>query len=90
MTNIPIYRAKRLDNGEYVEGCMLHDNEKNYIVTQFRRESGLRVHLLEHEVDPSIISIHFPDMLDKNNKPIFASLSEDGKLSDLIKSESWE
>ncbi len=41
---------------------------------------------LEHiyEIDPTTLSIHFPDMLDSQGNKIFASLQEDGKGGDLI------
>ena len=41
---------------------------------------------LEHiyEIDPTTLSIHFPDMLDSQENKIFASLQEDGKGGDII------
>ena len=40
---------------------------------------------LEHiyEIDPTTLSIHFPDMLDSQGNKIFASLQEDGKGGDI-------
>jgi len=35
------------------------------------------------EVDPTTLSIHFPDMLDNQGNKIFASLSEDGRGGDI-------
>ena len=71
MIQIPIYRAKRKDNCEYIQGYF------NYgIGTEF----GTIIKIPQIGVvgiDPSTLAIHFPDMLDKNNNPIFASLSED-------------
>ena len=41
---------------------------------------------LEHiyEIDPTTLSIHFPDILDSQGNKIFASLQEDGKGGDII------
>ena len=40
---------------------------------------------LEHiyEIDPTTLSIHFPDMIDSQGNKIFASLQEDGKGGDI-------
>ena len=40
---------------------------------------------LEHiyEIDPTTISIHFPDMVDSEGTKIFASLSDNGKGGDI-------
>ena len=41
---------------------------------------------LEHiyEIDPTTLSIHFPNMLDSQGNKIFASLSENGKGGDIL------
>jgi hypothetical protein len=36
------------------------------------------------EIDPTTLSVHFPDMLDSQGNKIFASLSEDGKGGDIL------
>ncbi len=36
------------------------------------------------EIDPTTLSIHFPDMLDSQGNKIFASLQEDGKGGDIF------
>ncbi len=36
------------------------------------------------EIDPTTLSIHFPDMKDSEDNPIFASLSEDGRGGDIL------
>ena len=84
MINIPIYRAKRLDNGEYIEGYYTervhhYPSGRNYI----NFHNGL---VATYEIiDPTTLAIHFPDMLDSQGNKIFASLSEDGKGGDIIK-----
>lgn len=79
MINTPIYRAKKIDSDEYVEGYYYKDN-KDHII--FNGDSttifGLRV------IDPTTLAIHFPNMLDKQGNKIFASLSGDGKGGDII------
>jgi len=79
-TQIPIYRAKKIDSDEYVEGYYFNaEIEKQHIimkqvtydVADFEYDNN------EDEIDPSTLAIHFPDMLDANGKKIFASLSED-------------
>ena len=96
-TQIPIYRAKKIDSDEYVEGYIVQDDEKYFIITSYdsffehdghRERCGEWItdehptmkffHTEYHEIDPSTLSISFPDMLDKNGVKIFASLSEDG------------
>ena len=83
-TNIPQYRAKKIDSDEYVEGyyVYLKRYKKHYLINTFSFE---QYNLKRWEIEPSTLSISFPDMLDKNNKRIFASLSEDGKGGDIIK-----
>ena len=81
---IPKYRAKRLDSDEYVEGFLtyeVHERHKKYFITRPPTKIN-EVFTSYDRVDPSTLSINFPDMLDKNNKPIFASLSEDGEGGD--------
>ncbi len=76
--NIPIYRAKKIDSNEYVEGFLTKCRESYFI------ESGS-----SHcdEIDTTTLSIHFPDMLDSEDKEIFASLSESGKGGDIMSYE---
>lgn len=92
--NIPIYRAKKIDSDEYVVGY-LHSETLDY--TPPSKEGKDNYGTKEEEffimsknsynngcIDPSTLAIHFPDMLDSNDKPIFASLSESGKGGDII------
>ena len=41
----------------------------------------------QYEIDPTTISIHFPDMLDSQGNKIFASLQKDGKGGDIMKDD---
>ena len=79
MNNIPIYRAKKINSDEYVEGYYYKDGRDHII---FNGDSttifGLRV------IDPSTLAIHFPDMIDSQGNKIFVSLQEDGKGGDIL------
>ena len=86
--NIPIFRAKKIDSDEYVIGNLIEDEGvfyiiKNPVVTHF---NGLQQLTGECEyldrVDPTILAINLPDMLDSQGNKIFASLREDGKGGD--------
>lgn len=88
--NIPIYRAKKIDSDEYVEGNLIEDEGvfyiiKNPVITHF---NGLQILTGEyeylHSIDPTTLAIHFPDMIDSQGKEIFASLDkEKGKDGDI-------
>lgn len=40
-------------------------------------------------IDPTTLSIHFPDMLDSQGNKIFASLQKDGKGGDIVENYSF-
>lgn len=68
---IPLYRAKKKDGEEYIEGYLRNKDQISY------RESypmGLRT-IIAH-VDPSTLAINMDGMIDKNEKKIFASLDQ--------------
>lgn len=77
---IPIYRAKKIDSDEYVEGFYAYDecHKRHLIITN-------NIHgLCETIIDQTTLSIHFNDMTDSQGNKIFASLSEDGKGGDIF------
>ena len=91
--NIPIYRAKKIDSDEYVEGFyknVLYFKDK-HIITSLVNISGVENNIQKtnlwdyknHEIDQSTLAIHFPDMLDSQGNKIFASLSASGKGGDI-------
>ena len=88
-TQIPIYRAKKLDSGEYVIGWLANPTPSLFYI--FYNHCGYlnvnnEVCIQENEraeIDPSTLAIHFPDMLDSEGTKIFASLSEDGSGGDI-------
>jgi hypothetical protein len=60
--NIPIFRAKKMDSDDYVEGIGIEDN--TLIEYIFQRSSYSSENIAKiSEIDLSTISIHFPDML---------------------------
>ena len=87
---IPIFRAKKLDSDEYVEGeysdtlflCM-GDIQGHYISYKKINVVGKKI-TLQESIDPTTISIHFSDMLDSKGNKIFASLQEDGRGGDIV------
>ena len=83
---IPIYRAKRIDNDEWVDGDFLRGiDDNNNIVTGFISNWDEEVNnWQEIRIDQNTLAIHFPNMIDKNGKKIFASLSEDGVGGDEV------
>lgn len=62
-----LFRAKRLDNGEWVEGHLLHDSEQNesYIAEYFEDKSAYL-----REVDPETVC-QFTGLTDKNGVKVF-------------------
>lgn len=98
MINIPIYRAKKIDSDEYVEGYLIELEEMFYIscpqnIEPSTAKESTSVYLNEDcasidkdyfvAIDYETLAIHFPDMLDSQGNKIFASLNEDGKGGDL-------
>lgn len=98
MKQIPIYRGLRLGTENmYVQGYYIYSEYTNkHFMTQDLVKSQNHSHTggysLAHwfEVDPSTLSIHFPDMLDSQGNKIFASLSEDGKGGDICSPDGIE
>ena len=90
--NIPIFRAKKIDTDDYVEGIGIEDN--TLIEYIFQRSSYSEILAEISEIDLSTVSIHFPNMLaedsndyDSNGEKdlrIFASLEEFGKGGDIV------
>ena len=88
-TQIPIYRAKKIDSDEYINGTYVSSFYKYYIAnSNCIHENDYNQIVFDEgyfeEIDPSTLSIHFPDMLDSEGNEVFASLSEDGKGGDIL------
>jgi uncharacterized phage protein (TIGR01671 family) len=70
-----LFRGKRKDNGEWVEGFFLSNDNKEYILTQGELANSLdECELLHtcwvHEVDPETVGL-FTGSYDKNERCIF-------------------
>lgn len=90
--NIPIYRAKKIDSDEFIEGYYIYSEyeNKHFIAQDLTKSTNHEFtggYSLAHwfEIDTTTLSIHFPDMLDSEGNKIFASLQEDGKGGDVVK-----
>lgn len=88
---MPIYRAKKIDSDEYVEGYITrgeygkYSDLKEYVILPFLNfESGYMCNTDYLRIDPTTLAINFEDMLDSEGNKIFASLSEDGKGGDIL------
>lgn len=77
-----LFRAKRLDNDKYIIGFYRHIEWQNSRNKHIIESKSLMDE--SREIDPSTLSINFETMVDKNDKPIFASLQEDGKGGDIL------
>lgn len=87
---IPIYRAKKLNSDEYIEGYLLQDCFGFYIIPT---NYALRCESLNNEsieIDPTTLAIHFSNMIDIKGDKIFASLQEDGKGGDILFDMEYE
>lgn len=86
--NIPIYRAKKIDSDEYVEGCLIGDKRFNHY--EIMKDGTFE----RYVIDLTTISIYHQDMLASDSNRIlpngekdlriFASLQEDGKGGDIL------
>ena len=91
--NLPKFRAKRIDSDEYVEGYLTRSRCYSglYILpVDFNNDdniSGYEEEIIE--IDPTTLSINFPNMLDIEDTPIFASLNPSGKGGDFDNTYSY-
>lgn len=88
--NIPIYRAKRKDNGEYIEGFLCDKNlSGTYSISLHHTEY---MHPIKYfPIYEETLAISFDGMTDKNGNRVFAALNESGIGSDyeLINGVEW-
>ena len=80
--NIPIYRAKKIDSDEYIQGYLLGKWSEYFISWGETNHVPNKV-----QIDPTTLAIHFPNMIDSQGNKIFASLSNDGKGGDIVELE---
>ena len=96
MIPTPYFRAKKIDSDEYNCGYLIRaddyeaDADEDQIVyfimhkMENYRTNEVWDFVCNSRIDPSTISIHFPDMLDSQGNKIFASLQQDGKGGDNV------
>lgn len=94
MLIIPLFRAKKIDSNEYVIGFYSSAYDiHHYVITHLgvdtKTSTVYQMSTSIHKIDPTTISINFPDMLDSQGNKIFASLSEDGKGGDIMKDDDY-
>ena len=66
-----LFRGKRIDNGEWSFGDLLHSNTgKTYIVELVDDDSGRIIRVCHIEVDPTTVG-EFTGLTDKNGTKIF-------------------
>ncbi len=84
----PIYRAKKIDSNEWVEGYYVPDSDGRGKSTHYLIPSYIHIYdACEYEIDLSTLSIHFSNMVSVNGKKIFASLDDkNGIGGDICKS----
>jgi hypothetical protein len=92
ISNIPIYRAKKINNDEYVEGYLIsHYIFKEWIDDFWTSYGETMSNKAEvYNIDVSTLSIHFPSMIDSQGNKVFASLQEDGKGGDILQSRGYK
>lgn len=66
------FKAKRLDNGEWVKGDLAHSLDGGLNIFGFTRENGVDGYSGVHLIDPSTICL-FTGFLDKNGKEVYES-----------------
>ena len=79
ISNIPIFRAKKIDSDDYVIGFLKNCTDTG--LNTFWMQSN---DFIDYIIDIDTLSINFPNMVDSQGNKIFASLQEDGKGGDII------
>lgn len=91
--NIPIYRAKKIDSDEYVEGYLIDNTSISVLQHKRATEMGakqFRENIDYFRIDPTTLAIHHENMLDSKENKIFASLQEFGKGGDIISDGEYD
>ena len=74
------FKAKRLDNGEWIKGYFYEENDNTYIIENRQKESKLNRNLT-YQVDPSTVCM-FTGLKDKNGVEVWEHdlLTKDGSV----------
>ena len=91
MIDLPIYRAKKIDSDEYIEGYLVSNlvSNSNGMPPEvyYNIQNGL---FYKYRIDPATLAIHFPSMMDIKGNKIFASLQDDGRGGDILFDMEYE
>lgn len=82
------FKAKSLDNGEWVEGYFYAECGNTYIIENRQEESMLNRNIT-YEVDPSTVC-QFTGLKDKNGKEIFENDLLYDEDSGIVSAIKWE
>ena len=94
MINLPIYRAKKIDSDEYNCGYLIiaddyeADADEDQIVyfimhkMENYRTNEVWDFVCNSRIDPTTLSIHFPDSINTNSEKVWYNLEE---ISNIIK-----
>lgn len=88
-----LFRGKVLNTDEYVVGSYVYSEEDCHLI-YCKREAKHNLYTATSryrhiEIDERTLSINFENMIDKNGKKIFASLSEDGVGGDVFYEQGY-
>ena len=91
MIDLPIYRAKKIDSDEYIEGYLVSNlvSNSNGMPPEvyYNIQNGL---FYKYRIDPATLAIHLPSMMDIKGNKIFASLQDDGRGGDILFDMEYE
>lgn len=66
-----LFKAKRKDNGEWVDGALLQSEDASYIATSFLCEGkGLPLTVAAYEIDPETLC-QYTGLMEKNGEKIW-------------------
>lgn len=86
--NIPIYRAKKECDGEYIEFKTYFEEDGKYrAIVKFAKQNidGWLDSVfipLTFRIDPTTLAIHFPDAINTNSEKVWYNLEE---ISNIVK-----
>ena len=80
--NAPIFRAKTKSKDGYTEGIISPDGKCIIVEIKVKKAISQIVITEAYEIDPTTLSIHFPDSINTNSEKVWYNLEE---ISNIIK-----